>query len=57
VVCFLSLYLGVARYKRDSALWALKWWKPLYWALGFTCAMFLVRLLDDLGLLRLVGHD
>ena len=34
----------VRRYKRDPELWGMAWWKPLYWALGFTCAMFLVSL-------------
>lgn len=29
--------------RNDPTLWDLTWWKPLYWALGFTCIMFLIR--------------
>ncbi|TXT08785.1 hypothetical protein VHUM_02913 [Vanrija humicola] len=31
------------RASRDPALWELGWWKPINWALGFNCAMFLIR--------------
>jgi hypothetical protein len=40
------------RYKRDPELWGMAWWKPLYWALGFTCAMFLVSLAEIILFLR-----
>lgn len=31
-----------SRYQ-DQALWQRPGWKPLHWALGFTCICFLVR--------------
>ncbi|KAH8088115.1 integral to membrane protein [Filobasidium floriforme] len=40
--CLWALF-GIRAYKRDPELWGMAWWKPLYWALGFTCAMFLIR--------------
>lgn len=31
------------RYLNDKALWNKPGWKPLYWALGFTCICFMIR--------------
>ncbi|ODO07272.1 integral membrane protein [Cryptococcus wingfieldii CBS 7118] len=34
---------GVRTWKEDKALWNREGWKPLFWALGFTCICFLIR--------------
>ncbi|WVQ85253.1 hypothetical protein IAT38_007418 [Cryptococcus sp. DSM 104549] len=34
---------GIRAYRENKELWARQGWKPLYWALGFTCICFLIR--------------
>ncbi|KAL1406128.1 hypothetical protein Q8F55_007811 [Vanrija albida] len=31
------------RASRNPVLWAIGWWRPINWVLGFNCAMFLIR--------------
>ncbi|WVQ83101.1 hypothetical protein IAT38_005239 [Cryptococcus sp. DSM 104549] len=44
-VIFSALWalFGVRVYLRDAAQWNREGWKPLYWAMGFTCICFVLR--------------
>ncbi|WVQ70923.1 hypothetical protein IAR50_000448 [Cryptococcus sp. DSM 104548] len=37
------IIFGVRAWKEDKELWNREGWKPLFWALGFTCICFLIR--------------
>ncbi|WVW82412.1 hypothetical protein I302_104419 [Kwoniella bestiolae CBS 10118] len=37
------IVFGVRAWKNDKELWAKPGWKPLYWAMGFTCICFIIR--------------
>lgn len=39
----LYLWFGFRCYTRDKYVWNAPGWKPLYWALGWTCIGFLIR--------------
>lgn len=39
----LYLWFGFRCYTRDKFVWNAPGWKPLYWALGWTCIGFLIR--------------
>ncbi|WRT64236.1 uncharacterized protein IL334_001165 [Kwoniella shivajii] len=37
------IIFGLRAWKNDKELWNQPGWKPLYWAMGFTCICFIIR--------------
>ncbi|WVQ82728.1 hypothetical protein IAT38_004860 [Cryptococcus sp. DSM 104549] len=43
IFTFLWVTFGLRVRKRDAALWTQSGWKPLYFAMGFTCICYIIR--------------